>query len=336
MEVGLSGKRGGIHPTAGDAVREPWFGLARSEGPTEQNPTTLCNVTAATSATAGLLVGTFADCRAGGIAGIYYSEPLLVMIDEPSRKTVETESRLNLSRLAKRLGLEVQDNWSEEELNKRLSARKEQIEALDWGGLMDIVSWGRHQVPTRPDKLAVAQIILSHKRGHYQGLSHRGWMVLAVLRNVRFKETDSVRKLISRLQHSEGLWGYVLRKRDRWLGSMLSDLLDGEPQIQGARQPANSPQEATLREHIEQKGIIEGLGSGLRGAADGYLREKMEEIEARIDYKLDEIDERLAEWRDRELTNRLRMIKITLVFSVVIALLSLLYTYMIRYWKPGQ
>ncbi len=100
------------------------------------------------------------------------------------------------------------------------------------GGLMDIVSWGRHQVPTRPDKLAVAQIILSHKRGHYQGLSHRGLMVLAVLRNVRFKESDSVRKLISRLHRREGLWGYVLRKRDKWVGSMLSDLLDGEPQNQ--------------------------------------------------------------------------------------------------------
>ena len=201
---------------------------------------------------------------------------------------------------------------------------------------MDIVSWGKYQVPTRPDKLAVAQIILAHKRGHYQGLSHRGLMVLAVLRNVRFKETDSVKKLISRLHRREGLWGYVLRKRDRWLGSMLSDLLDGEPQIQGAQQGGKSQQEATLREHIEQKGIIDGLGSGLRGAADGYLREKMEEIEARIDYKLDEIDERLAEWRNRELTNRLRMIKITLVFSVVIALLSLLYTYMIGYWNPGQ
>ena len=96
------------------------------------------------------------------------------MIDGPNKKRVETESRLTLSRQAKRLGLKVGENWSDEELNKRLSARKEQIEALDWGGLMDIVSWGRHQVPTRPDKLAVAQIILSHKRGHYQGLSHRG------------------------------------------------------------------------------------------------------------------------------------------------------------------
>ncbi len=235
-------------------------------------------------------------------------------------------------RQAKRLGLVVRESFSDEELSKCLAARKEQIEDLDWGGLMDIVSWAKHSVPSRPDKLAVAQIILAHRRGHYQGLSHRGLTTLAVLRNVRFKETNSAKKLISRLRRTEGIWGYVLRKRDKWLGSMLSDLLDAEPEIQEAQRSAQSSQGVTLKEHIEEKGLIEGLGSGLRGAADGYIREKMEEIEARIDYKLDEIDRRLAEWRNRELANRLRMIKIALIFSVVIALLSLLYTYVIRHW----
>ncbi len=252
---------------------------------------------------------------------------------EPSmNKKVEPESRLALMRQAKRLGLVVRESFSDEELSKCLAARKEQIEDLDWGGLMDIVSWAKHSVPSRPDKLAVAQIILAHRRGHYQGLSHRGLTTLAVLRNVRFKETNSAKKLISRLRRTEGIWGYVLRKRDKWLGSMLSDLLDAEPEIQEAQQSAQSSQGVTLKEHIEEKGLIEGLGSGLRGAADGYIREKMEEIEARIDYKLDEIDRRLAEWRNRELANRLRMIKIALVFSVVIALLSLLYTYVRSHW----
>ena len=132
---------------------------------------------------------------------------------------------------------------------------------------------------------------------------------------------------MSRLRHSEGVWGYVLRKRDKWLGSALSNLVDAELQAQGSEDSAERQKTLTLQEHIEQKGLIEGLGSGLRGAADGYIGEKMQEIEDRIDYKLDEIDRRLAEWRNRELTNRLRMIKITLAVSVVIALLSLLYTY---------
>lgn len=241
--------------------------------------------------------------------------------------TASTESRFNLVRQAKRLGVATRKGWSEEELAKRLAARREQIERLDWGGLMDVMAWANHPVPTRPDKLAVAQIILAHKRGHYQELSHRGLATLAVLRNVKVKNKDSAKKLISRLRRSEGLWGYVLKKRDKWVGSVLSNLVDAESQNGGPDESASRADGLTLQEHIEQKGLIEGLGSGIRGAADGYIKEKMQEIEDRIDYKLDEIDRRLAEWRNRELTNRLRMIKITLAVSVVIALLSLLYTY---------
>ena len=247
------------------------------------------------------------------------------------KKNSQNAARADLTRQAKRLGLTVADNCSDKELAKRLANRQEQIEGLDWGALMDIVSWAKHSVPTKPDKLSVAQIILAHKRAHYQGLSHRGLIAMTVLRNVRFKKTDSAKKLIARLKRSEGIRGFVLRRRDKWLGAMLSDLLDAEPDIQGQRS-AQPPQQTTLREHIEEKGLIEGLGTGIRGAADSYLKDKMDEIEARIDYKLDEIDQRLAEWRNRELANRLRIIKITLIFSVVIALLSLLYTFIIRHW----
>ena len=250
------------------------------------------------------------------------------MSNESSQKEdLKPEYRPALIRQGKRLGMVVRDSWSDEELTKRLADRREQIESLDWGGLMDIMTWAKHPVPTRPDKSAVAQVILAHRRGHYQGLSHRGLVTLAILRNVRVKDTDSAKKVMARLRRSEGIWGYVLRKRDKWLSSALSNLVETDPQVQESREAAQQSERLSLQEHIEQRGLIEGLGSGLRGAADGYIREKMEEIEARIDYKLDEIDRRLAEWRNRELTNRLRMIKITLAVSVVIALLSLLYTY---------
>ena len=255
------------------------------------------------------------------------------MNDESVKKQeFETEARSELIRQAKRLGLSVRDGWSDEELTIRLKARRDQIENLDWGGLMDIVAWAKHPLPGRADKLTVAQIILAHKRGNYQGLSHRGLVTLAVLRSVRVKDKDSAKKTMARLRRNEGMWGYVLRKRDTWLGSVLSNLVDGEVQVEEAVGPAGQSEKTSLKEHIEQKGLIDGLGSGLRGAADGYIREKMQEIENRIDYKLDEIDRRLAEWRNRELTNRLKMIKITLGLSVIIALLSLLYTYAIKHW----
>ena len=268
------------------------------------------------------------DRTVGNFADTSCSDALLAMSNESTlNKDASTESRSDLIRQTKRLGMAVRDSWTDEELGKRLAARREQIERLDWGGLMDIMAWAKHPVPTRPDKLAVAQIILAHKRGHYQELSHRGLVTLAILRNVKVKDKDSAGKIMSRLRRSEGIWGYVLKKRDKLVGSVLSNLVDAEPQIKSSEGSASQSETLTLQEHIEQRGLIEGLGSGLRGVADGYIREKMQEIEDRIDYKLDEIDRRLAEWRNRELTNRLRMIKITLAVSVVIALLSLLYTY---------
>jgi len=41
---------------------------------------------------------------------------------------------------------------------------------------------------------------------------------------------------------------------------------------------------------------------------------------------LDEINRRLAEWRDKEIANRIRILKITLCASVIVAVVSLIYS----------
>jgi hypothetical protein len=47
---------------------------------------------------------------------------------------------------------------------------------------------------------------------------------------------------------------------------------------------------------------------------------------------LDEIDRRLAEWRDKEIANRIRILKITLWASVIVGVLSLIYSYVKIYF----
>jgi len=74
------------------------------------------------------------------------------------------------------------------------------------------------------------------------------------------------------------------------------------------------------------------LASRVKRTADSYLNQKLDEVEARIDRKLDEIDRRLAEWRDKEVANRLRILKITLWASVIVAALSLIYSYIKVYF----
>ena len=81
----------------------------------------------------------------------------------------------------------------------------------------------------------------------------------------------------------------------------------------------------SLKRRIEEEGLVGGITRKIKGVADDYVREKLDEIELRIDRKLDEIDARLGEWRDREIRNRLRIVKITLLASIVVAVLSLGY-----------
>ena len=47
--------------------------------------------------------------------------------------------------------------------------------------------------------------------------------------------------------------------------------------------------------------------------------------------QLDEIDRRLGEWRDKEIANRIKILKITLWASVIVGIVSLIYAYVTEY-----
>src|SRR5207248_10269051 len=99
---------------------------------------------------------------------------------------------------------------------------------------------------------------------------------------------------------------------------------------------AGAPGTASVKQDIEEAGLIGGIASRVKKSADSYLNQKLDEIEARIDRKLDEIDRRLAEWRDKEIANRIRILKITLWASVIVSLISLIYMYVQTYWWPRK
>jgi hypothetical protein len=139
------------------------------------------------------------------------------------------------------------------------------------------------------------------------------------------------------------------RKRRSVLGSLVSKIVGGNddspsdyqfvPPSPGAKPPAGNvgtinyespagpPRATTIKQDIEESGLLGGITNRLKKSADSYVNQKLDEIEARIDRKLDEIDRRLAEWRDKEIANRIRILKITLWASVIVALCSLIYTY---------
>lgn len=109
--------------------------------------------------------------------------------------------------------------------------------------------------------------------------------------------------------------------------------------------PAGGEPGAEQRGDAAQKrvGVLHDVTERLRGVADAYVAAKLDEIEARVDAKLDGIErridqkilglhEQLRALRDQELRHRLRLLKLTLLFSVLVAVLSLGYKWIVHQW----
>ena len=181
----------------------------------------------------------------------------------------------------------------------------------------------------------------------FAGLSQRGLVVLASMRGIDSSETDAVPVLDQAAQKTGRFFPELNRKRRAMLGSMVAqnDRRRKAPPTTSSsptRQPAPAisrlaHRTSTIKDDIEESGLIGGITNRLKKTADSYLNQKLDEIEARIDRKLDEIDRRLAEWRDKEIANRIRILKITLWASVIVGVFSLIYSYVtvVLFPKPA-
>jgi len=244
-----------------------------------------------------------------------------------------------LLRYGRKLGLGLRPDMAQGEMLRRIRERQELLVELDRQALLDICVWARRPVRQSASKEELAHEIAGITRMHFEGLSHGGLVALARLRGVPAGMNEDDATIIRRLRAAEPIWDKLRRKRRAWVGSVISRMVGGEPAgEQGEYQFLPEDQSVSqLRTQIEEAGIVGGIARRIRGVADDYVREKLDEIEARIDRKLDEIDRRLAEWRDREIANRLKIIKITLLASVIVAALSLGYSALrAKYVGPGD
>jgi hypothetical protein len=254
----------------------------------------------------------------------------------PSRQLSEVP-RDELDHLAEEFGLDATKFKTRQALIVAIHDRRQLIASLDRDAMLDVVRWGRRPVTSSASKEQIAQEIARIRSMRFAGLSQPGLVVLARLRGIDARDDDPVPLLVRRLRKKEGFFSRLNRKRRAFLGGMIARMIgeegpsdyrflpgDGQSPAAGTSGPAPSP---TIREDIEESGLFGGISSRIKKTADQYLNQKLDEIEARIDRKLDEIDRRLAEWRDKEIANRIRILKITLWASVIVALVSLIYSY---------
>lgn len=239
-----------------------------------------------------------------------------------------------LLRYGRSLGLELEDNLPSDELVRRLRRHRSLLVELDRDALLDVIKWSRRPVREGAGKEELVREIARITRTNYDSLSRRGLATLAGLREIATEESDTAEDLIDKLRKQDGFWKRFHRRRRSLMASWLAKMIDGDggdsndyrflPEDTGG--DAESIKDS-LKRQIEDHGVVGGIASRLRGAADDYIRVKLDEIERRIDEKLSEIDQRLAEWRDREVANRLKILRITLAFTVLVAIMSLGYNY---------
>jgi len=250
--------------------------------------------------------------------------------DQTSEKGLAALSTDALKTYATELGLDPPKRIARADLLRRVRDRRELLLGLDRQAMLDIVVWARMPVRRSASKEHLAKLIASIDQMRFDGLSHPGLVALARLRDIDVADDHPDADIIAKLKKRAGVWGALRRGRRRAMGWAIERAIEGRSPDQEEYQflPEDpTSREPRLREEVESHGVVRGLAGRLRNVADDYIAEKLDEIERRIDQKMDQIDDRLAEWRDREVANRLRIIKITLVASVVVALLSLGYKY---------
>lgn len=255
----------------------------------------------------------------------------------PTTTELQRHTREELIAQAKHLGLRVEGDSSDHELMLRIERRAALLEELDVEALRDVLRWAGRPLVVNADKAALAREISTIDKMRFSGLTHAGLVAYARLRGVTAASDQDASVIITRLKQSESLGQYLRRKRRKIIGSVISRLIDvsdghADTTRDAEQARADAARSRSLKHEIEDQGVVGGLARRLRGAADTYVHEKLDEIEIRIDRKLDEIDRRLAEWRDREIANRLRIIKLTLLMTVVVAILSLGYSLLRVRW----
>jgi hypothetical protein len=257
--------------------------------------------------------------------------------------------RDELDALAEEFGLDSTRYKTRQHLVAAIHERRQMIAAMDREAMLDVVRWGRRPVTNNASKEQLALEIARIKSMRFAGLSQRGLVVLARLRGIEVRGDEPVPVLVRRLKKQEGFFSRMNRKRRAFLGSIVSNMLgederdeayqylppqpgSGSSPGAGAPSATASASDSSIKDEIEESGLFGGLANRVKRTADSYINQKLDEIEARIDRKLDEIDRRLAEWRDKEIANRIRILKITLWASVIVGAFSLIYSYIVTYF----
>src|SRR5687767_11620663 len=132
--------------------------------------------------------------------------------NQPSRQLSDLPKD-ELENLAEEYGLDPSDYRHRQHLVTAIHERRQMIAAMDREAMLDVIKWGRRPVTFNATKEQIAQEIARIRSMKFAGLSHRGLIVLALMRGLPAAGEDPVPLLIRRLKKQEGLFAKLNRKR---------------------------------------------------------------------------------------------------------------------------
>jgi len=218
-----------------------------------------------------------------------------------------------LLRYGRELGLALPDGVAPSEAARRIRLHQALLIELERDALLDIIVWARRPVRRSAGKEEIARQIAAVQRTNYEELSPRGLVALARLREIDVKTTDDAPTLVERLRRHDGFWKRVASKRRRIVGSFLGKLLHEPPQgepppyrflPEHPALPGDASRES-LKNQIEEHGVVGGLAPRLRGAADDYIKTKPDRGARGLRFRRDRAPHRLEAGRDRRQAERM-------------------------------
>ncbi|HRX85323.1 MAG TPA: hypothetical protein P5572_09925 [Phycisphaerae bacterium] len=207
------------------------------------------------------------------------------------------------------------------------------MDVIDRGALHDLAAWAGVAVSGSETDAELFARVQASDPAPFEELSTRGLRLLAQLRGLPEAEHADRDEIMRALKRARGWRGAWREQRRRVVGTLLSRALPNvsAPGPSGAVADEDAER---LRRRIQREGVVAGIAGELRGAADDYIAHKLDEIEARVDRKLAEIDAKLSAWREREIAARVRVLKLTLIVTILVAVISLGYDW--AHWAAAR
>ena len=230
-----------------------------------------------------------------------------------------------LKRLAARLGVRKCDLMTRAQLIAHIQNRRRILDGTSPEELAGILEALGVPVETSWDKDRLAAFFYKQLCADTQRLSEAQLRRAAQLHEVDFDDETPHNELARRLASAAGRRvGFMGRVTRRAAHSLLDKFISADElleDVETEQKPAGHDPDEVLGRKLKV-----GFKKAIGYAADDYIGQKLDEIERRIDVKLEDIDRKMDAWRTKEVRHRLRILRITIIAGCLVAVLSLIYS----------